>query len=270
MCYYPGKKKDGDTYPCGKCPECIQRHIHGWAHRIMQVEKNCTHSQFLTLTYATERLPFNERSGLPEICIKDVQDFFKRLRSSNQRNGETQPIKYYCASEYGGITGRPHYHVLLFNSRIDLAQPAWQNGSIHYGHVQPASIYYTFKYLTKPYQFDRTAWHHIKRPKALSSKGLGATYVTDCMKAWHKEDLLNRVFTRYYEQKMHMPRYYRDKIYNHEEKLKIGKEFQNKFNDQLYKMMDSPDFEQLYRDQKQGKTAAFSRMYHSSTQNQKL
>jgi len=270
MCYYPIKTVNGDTYPCGKCPECINRHIHGWAFRLMQQEKISDHSQFLTLTYATEKLPFDERSGCPTICRADVQQFIKKLRQRNIRAGETKPIKYYCASEYGGITHRPHYHIILFNSRIDLAQPAWENGSIHYGTVEPASIYYTFKYLTKPFQFDKTAWHHCARPKPLISKGLGATYVTNEIKKWHKEDLLNRVYTRYYERKMHMSRYLRDKIYDYKEKIDIGKNFQLEFNNALAETMGSPDFEQIYRDQKKGKAAAWNKMYHSSSQNQKL
>lgn len=263
------KLQSGDLVPCSRCPLCIQRRIQGWAHRLMQQEKIATHSQFLTLTYATEKLPFND-SGASTAKREDVQNFVKRLRQANNRAGETKSLKYYCAAEYGGITGRPHYHMLLFNSRIDLAQPAWDNGNIHYGIIEPASIYYTFKYLTKSEHFDRTAWKTRARPFALSSKGLGATYLTPAIKEWHKNDLIERVYVNDYERKMHMPRYYRDKIYDYKEKLIIGANFQKKADQELEKFMSMPDFEKLYYEKKQGIKAAYNQMYYKSTKMEKL
>lgn len=53
------------------------------------------------------------------VCFfKDAQDFFKRLRINLNRNESTKHFnfKYFCCSEYGGISQRPHFHALLFTN----------------------------------------------------------------------------------------------------------------------------------------------------------
>ncbi len=53
------------------------------------------------------------------VCSKrDIQLFFKRLRKRiheiEKNTGESMPIRYFIASEYGPRTLRPHYHGILF------------------------------------------------------------------------------------------------------------------------------------------------------------
>lgn len=47
---------------------------------------------------------------------KDVSRWIHAFRSAYKRDtGETSPLKYYAVGEYGPRTGRPHYHVLVYN-----------------------------------------------------------------------------------------------------------------------------------------------------------
>lgn len=54
---------------------------------------------------------YSDRVG---ICYyKDAQDFFKRLRIYLKRNYEYKDISYYCCSEYGSKSHRPHLHCVI-------------------------------------------------------------------------------------------------------------------------------------------------------------
>lgn len=89
--------------PCGKCFECISKRASEWAirakHEISEHSENC----FLTLTYDDEHLK-------SEFIIKeDFQKFMKSLRNKVDRR-----ISYMVSYEYGGKTGRPHCHAIIF------------------------------------------------------------------------------------------------------------------------------------------------------------
>lgn len=109
--------------PCGKCSECISKRAMEWAlrarHEISDHDENC----FLTLTYDDDNLP-------SFLIVKDkFKEFMKRLRKKVvppcpydkklepelhkewiRKNG----IRYMVSHEYGGQTGRPHHHVIIF------------------------------------------------------------------------------------------------------------------------------------------------------------
>lgn len=95
--------------PCGQCVGCRLEKSRQWAMRCMHEKRMFDESCFLTLTYDDEHLPkYNT------LDKRDLQLFFKRLR---KEYGEY--IRYYACGEYGETTGRPHYHVLLFNLDFD-------------------------------------------------------------------------------------------------------------------------------------------------------
>lgn len=135
----------GNTVPCGKCEQCRKRQVSSWSFRLMQQYKRCESAYFITLTYDTKHVPITPH-GYMQLCKRDVQLFFKRLRKASPGN---KAIKYYCVGEYGGQTKRPHYHAIIFNADIALLQPAWKLGQIHYGQVNEASVGYTLKYMFK-------------------------------------------------------------------------------------------------------------------------
>lgn len=178
-------KKTGETIPvpCGKCPDCRARRASGWSFRLMEECKHSLSAHFITLTYATNSLPLTNNT-FPTLVKRDLQLFFKRLRKAH---GKTSPgsskcdelrvqpnIKYYAVGEYGGKFKRPHYHVVMFNARMELIQPAWQLGQVHYGTVTPASVGYTLKYVSKGGIVPEHKNDDRQREFALMSKDLAA------------------------------------------------------------------------------------------------
>jgi hypothetical protein len=158
------------SVPCGKCQECLQRRAEQWIFRIEQQMKVSVSAHFVTLTYSDQNIPITECIHndqplyLPTLVRKDFQNFMKRLRKMQP----TITIKYYMCGEYGGRTGRPHYHAIILNSDIEKIHAAWrksevtgvdgqgipirtytQIGMVNRGEVTPASIAYTVKYMQK-------------------------------------------------------------------------------------------------------------------------
>lgn len=208
--------------PCGKCYECCARRASHWSFRLMQENKIADSSHFITLTYDTRYVPITS-NGFMGLRRIDLQLFFKRLRSSTTRHRSRcrrlhkgcilSPIKYFAVGEYGETKKRPHYHIILFNAELELIQPAWGLGDIHYGKVEGASVGYTLKYITKGgWQPDHRN-DDRERPKYQMSKGLGKNYLTEAIIKYHRASHENFYCTTEQGQKISIPRYYKDKIW---------------------------------------------------------
>lgn len=193
----------------------------------MQEDKRSISAQFITLTYDTANVPITDK-GFMCLDKRDLQLFFKRLRKAHYDPSQVQDpsaprIKYYAVGEYGGTTYRPHYHVILFNARIELIQEAWSLGSVHYGSVSGASVGYCLKYMVKDSKIPLHKNDDRVKEFALMSKGLGDNYLSEKMIKWHKEDIENRMYVNLTDgQKCSMPRYYKNKIYTNEERENIS------------------------------------------------
>lgn len=107
--------------PCRKCAGCLASQAREWAIRcVHEAWTNQRHSRdpstgittrlpnaaMLTLTYRDEDLP---DSGV--LVHQHAVDFLADLGAVL---GER--VRYFLAGEYGGQTGRPHFHVLVFNA----------------------------------------------------------------------------------------------------------------------------------------------------------
>lgn len=192
-CLKPYRLKTGEDVPCGKCPNCTARRVSGWSFRLMQQNKIANSAIFLTLTYDTAKVPISpkgymtlsettyyydkatkgKRKGqtIRRQISSHLQQFFKRLRKAHSGSGYSD-IKYYACGEYGSKFNRPHYHVILFNAKLELIQDAWQYGYIHYGmDVNEASVGYTLKYMSKPSKIPMHANDDRVKEYALQSKG---------------------------------------------------------------------------------------------------
>jgi len=193
----------------------------------------------------------------------DVQKFIKRLRKAHGQFHT--PIKYYAVGEYGGKTLRPHYHIILYNARVELVQGAWSLGQIHYGTVEGASIGYCLKYISKPRRIPIHANDDRVPEFALISQGLGSNYLTDAMINFHGDDLLNRMYCTIEDgKKISMPRYYKDKLYSDEERRLIGEAYQVKFEADPNNVIEDP---MIYEQQVK---AAFEKMHRNSIKNNKI
>ena len=115
------KEKDYDyiTIPCGHCIGCRLKYSRIWADRCLAESTYHKNNIFLTLTYNDEHLPepFNmitetgvKKSPVSPLVKRDVQLFIKRLR----KEFSDQKIRYFACGEYGSLSMRPHYHLILF------------------------------------------------------------------------------------------------------------------------------------------------------------
>lgn len=209
-------------FPCGKCPECLQRRASGWSFRLMQEDKRSSCSNFITLTYDTKHVPITP-CGYMGLEKRHLQLFFKRLRKAFEKEKGINGIKYYACGEYGTETFRPHYHIILFNAGVEFIQKAWNMGEVHYGSVTGASVGYTLKYMTKRKRIPVHRNDDRQPEFSLMSKGLGDNYITREMVEWHVADLLERMYCNLLDgKKIAMPRYYKDKIYSRMQRSEIS------------------------------------------------
>jgi len=90
---------------CGWCKPCRVARSRAMGARILHEAQFCDSSMFLTLTYSPKFMPWD--GGLN---LKHVQNFIAATRKAEGRN-----IKYSLCGEYGPSTGRPHYHLCVFD-----------------------------------------------------------------------------------------------------------------------------------------------------------
>ena len=128
---------DGDLVPCGQCLGCRLDYAREWSARIMAEKKNYSDdlSWFITLTYDDSHLPkprmipdkVDEETGevitfkpspFSSVDKKVHQKFMKRVRKKFQPKVGV-PIKYFCSGEYGSLSGRCHYHYIIFGLKLD-------------------------------------------------------------------------------------------------------------------------------------------------------
>lgn len=147
--------------PCGRCIGCKLDRARAWSVRITHEAQLYDSNLFLTLTYRDEDLPEDK-----SLHYEDFQLFMKRLRFrlkgvSVGPNGR-RPIRFFVAGEYGGLTKRPHFHAILFNTLFPdqrkfvngtwwsgLAEELWSKGNVVIGSVTPASAAYVAGYSLK-------------------------------------------------------------------------------------------------------------------------
>lgn len=214
--------------PCGKCPPCFARRTSHWSFRLRQEGKQHRMSSFVTLTYETQNLP-KSQNGFSTLSKTDIQKFFKRLRKFHEKRKLGSKIIYYVAGEYGSTYKRPHYHIILFNAFNDDVIRAWSLdnkpiGFVHFGNISDASIGYTLKYISKKLINKKThARDDRQKEFQLCSKGIGLAYLTDAIKKWHRADPADRCYAVIEDgKKISLPRYFRDKIFDDNDKALIS------------------------------------------------
>lgn len=147
----------GDAFevPCGKCVGCRMDRAKAWTVRIEHEAQMWERNRFVTLTYRDDALPADL-----SLRYRDVQLFMKRLRKrAGPGNG---PVRFFLCGEYGGRTGRPHYHAILFNfappderflangtARSEWIEDVWSHGHAVLGSVTSSSAAYVAGYTLK-------------------------------------------------------------------------------------------------------------------------
>lgn len=195
----------GLEVPCGKCILCRIRKRNEWTIR-------CTHeldyhetSSFVTLTYDDENLPI--KNILPTLVKTDLQKFIKRLRKTIH----PKKLRYFAAGEYGDITGRPHYHLILFGLGLkhqdkEQIKNAWHNGFTDHKSIIRERIQYVCKYIEKQLDGDEAkiyTQNNIEKPFRLLSKGIGKKYADQ-----YKDQIQEDCCIKYQGKEHTIPRYY--------------------------------------------------------------
>lgn len=123
---------------------------------------------------------------IPVVCNRDFELFMKRLRSNlKQQKLPYEELRYYCVSEYGPQTLRPHWHLLLFFDSPQLTQAirenvrkAWSYGNCDVSLSRGAAASYVASYVnsvaTIPHLY---VGHKEIRPRSFHSKGFGQNKV---------------------------------------------------------------------------------------------
>lgn len=219
--------------PCGQCIGCRLEKRRQWAMRLTHESKLYDISSFLTVTYDEEHLPMCR-----SICKRHPQLFIKRLRKYLEpakiryftcgEYGDDE--KYEFRSKYGGNTGRPHYHILVFDYWPEDAREIphkkskqyklyhseklskiWGKGSITIGEVNFDSASYAAKYCTKKQTGEKGKnFYQGKLPEfATMSRRPGIGY------GWYKkykEETWRDDYVIINNNKMQPPLYYKNKL----------------------------------------------------------
>lgn len=267
-CLYP-KFLGGWNRPtlisCGRCIVCRENRIKDWYFRLTAELGYCDYSYTLTLTYDDEFLPMTG-----DLCISDVQKFFKRLRKDAGKDIE---YRYYYAGEYGERGGRPHYHVLLFcytkleepkiKERVEKCWtvPAGKNskriGHIHYDSMTKKSIRYTLDYLQKDY-FRHMASKNVA-PFQRMSKGLGLSYLLDSEKR-----ISDLGYVTIGKTKFRVPKYYRKKS------ALVNESLNEKMSEYMSDGLNDTELEERYRDKCRGITSKALQVERNIKQRKRL
>lgn len=155
-------KRGGDSdhleLPCGRCIGCKLDRARAWKIRISHEARLFSSNLFLTLTYRDKDLP-----PLQSLEYGDFQSFMKRLRKrmtgADVGPDGGRPIRFFCAGEYGGETGRPHFHAIMFNLAVPDLRPLtrdlmtsevldrlWSKGNVVIGSVNSRTAAYVAGY----------------------------------------------------------------------------------------------------------------------------
>lgn len=210
--------KSGVMASCGRCNACVANARREWAHRLYVETKASWSSRFITLTYDEKSLVFDIQSKRPTLEKSHVQKFIKKIRKREFEKFKNQDVRYYSVGEYGSITDRPHYHMLLYNvnnETLGKIADVWGAGMVDVGSVTESSIMYVAGYVINRRDYKDKGETRVL-PFAQMSKGIGKQYLTPQMKKFHKRGLRNHVVWEG-GRKDRLSRYFKTRIFNSHE-----------------------------------------------------
>lgn len=227
--------------PCGYCSSCRNGKVLGWVFRLIEEMRSSNTAAFFTFTYKDSELPWTDYG--PSLYKRDFQTYMKRLRKA-QAKVSNDKIRYYACGEYGGKTGRPHYHAVLFNVHEALHLPVlmesiWQKGQVDSAPLNMARIKYVCKYVMKNH--NKT---ELQNEFSLMSKRLGKSWLTPANVQFYKDRELPYVHDEF-GSKWPMSRYFKERIHDKEVRDRLGQEAIASLE---YKPLDSTIMERIKRD----------------------
>lgn len=179
-----GIRQKSIKYPCGNCIGCRIDKLRIWSTRC-EYEAKKRQNSFVTLTIDDLHLKFKENASMATLDRSELRKFFDRIRVNfKAKYGKTKPydVKFFATGEYGGIFGRPHYHILFFGLDFkldqDLIKKCWKWGNVKIDPLLQGGIRYVVDYFTKEHVNGELAikmydTKGIERPFIMHSQGIG-------------------------------------------------------------------------------------------------
>jgi len=250
MCLYPKlitnrkyipNKKNGGVIPavsdkrvlqvpvgCGKCMECKKQKSREWQVRLQEEIRENKNGKFVTLTFSDESIKELSKNikleGYEldnEIATKAVRRFLERWRKKYKKS-----VRHWLVTELGSNgTENIHLHGIIFtNETAETINKIWQYGYTWIGdkstggYVNEKTINYIVKYINKV-----DTKHKEYNSKILTSAGIGKNYTNrkDSQKNKYNNHETKETYTTRQGIKLPLPIYYRNKIYNDDEKEKL-------------------------------------------------
>lgn len=213
---------------CGKCMECMKKKQREWTVRLNEELRTNNQAKFITLTFSNEEYTklyhetknkYKNTEGYEldnQIATTAVRRFLERYRKKYKKS-----IKHWLITEIGGTnTEGLHLHGILFKN-IDNKEltELWKYGRTDNGqYVNERTINYITKYVTKTDQK-----HSEYKPVILTSPGIGSNYINrpDSQNNKFKQTGTNETYRTRNGLKTALPIYYRNKIYNEEQREEL-------------------------------------------------
>ena len=245
MCLYPKlirnrkyteTKKNGGNIPpildkrvlmvpvgCGKCIECKKQKARNWQVRLQEDIRVNKNAKFVTYTFSEHELQKldNEIKGLSgyardnEICRLAVRRYTERWR---KKYGKT--LRHWLVTELGHAnTERVHMHGIVWTDKVKDIGDIWKYGKIWIGdYVSAKTINYIVKYVNKVDQ-----QHKTYNSKIFTSQGIGKEYVNrkDSKRNKYKKEKTIETYKTREGVELALPVYYRNKIYNEDERERL-------------------------------------------------
>lgn len=100
---------------CNHCAQCKAEKKQTYILRSLAEYKDSAFAFFFTLTYNDDNLPHTTIKGNEVACFdkSHVQKFIKSVRE-HLRTRYNISARFICTSEYGSLTHRPHYHLIIY------------------------------------------------------------------------------------------------------------------------------------------------------------
>lgn len=157
--------------PCGRCPACRKEYAEQWAKRCSIEAKMHKFNYFITLTYDDRHL-----------CFSSKYDFTQRFLKNLGYKLTGVPIrpKFFACMEKGDLTGRLHFHAILFlDKELTLKDPVKKGDFYHYHSEEIADCWTYGLHDISPFEHDCAAYvgkYATKQGRCCMSRNLGKSY----------------------------------------------------------------------------------------------
>lgn len=226
---------------CGECMECRRQNAAQWKARLKEEIRTNKNAKWVTLTFSNESIrEIYEREDIKHIkgydldnaiATKAVRLFLERWRKKYKKS-----LRHWFVTELGHSgTENIHMHGFVWTDEpMEEVERIWKYGYIWKGrkwkgemvnYVNEKTINYTVKYVLK-----RDELHKGYKSKVLTSAGIGGEYTVrpDAKRHVFKENETIKTYKARNGEENAIPIYWRNKIWNEEEREKLWLEMLDK------------------------------------------